>query len=85
MQDRHIDKKCGKINCFNEDIYKIQQLKDLLLMVLADWLLGPSILIALSLLCKYVNSLFLLMRARMHGRCDPCTHYKSTDSCKGSG
>lgn len=43
------------------------------------WLaVGLSKLIALSLLCKYVNSPFLLMRARMHGGWPHSSRYKST-------
>lgn len=47
---------------------------------------GPVPVITLSLLCKYVNSLFLLMRPGIHGGWPvlPCTHYKSTGSCGGS-
>lgn len=46
-------------------------------MVLADWLLGPSILIAFSLLCKYVNSLFLLTRARIQVDVNPALIIKA--------
>lgn len=63
MQYRHFDKTCEKLML--QRVYlRIWQLK--ISSSRCRLAVGQFKLIALFLLCKYVSSLFLLMRARIH-------------------